>query len=132
MTSSRTTTKPRPVSYLNIFLLIILLPSRLLAQAQISSDPKIEYWILPRTELNCILENIEKYLDSPKKLLVIFPSYCPTNDLTSKPEGTTNSSLKAGTGLRAIVWTKDELKCVATISLPQGDFVKIPKNPKCG
>lgn len=105
-----------------------------------SSASAAEFWRLPKAQAECILANVDGYLSSGQKVLMIVAAGCPEPDPSKALAMTTRNSALPNLAIAAdmpeadsiIVYNADELQCLANMELDlTGQIVLLPKDPEC-
>lgn len=96
-------------------------------------------WLVESKTAKCFLQNIEKYKNSPTDPVIIYLDACPEVDLVKVFEQLSRNSAvpqinsakrPKGSPEKVIVYRKEELTCLAKLSLSsEKDLIKLPKKP---
>ena len=113
--------------------------SALLASTVAQADDN--FWVIPKAQAKCILENRDQYLAQSGELILILVDQCPNVDMFAGAfDGQQNfggiGDVQTGTDLgsfdQMITYTPEQLECLAAeMILSDGDLVRLPKFVSC-
>ena len=107
----------------------------------VASEDRSE-WVLPEAAANCILENLDGYVATPSRIVLIVVDNCPdTNPFAGATDNKLNQSgiisnvqtKSEAEGLaKFITYTKQQLQCLRAGRVRYEDGVAyLPKEPLC-
>lgn len=94
-----------------------------------------DFWSIPQTQLECIINATDNYVHQDKEPIVIVVSQCPEADVA---KALAKSAVNTGTmsvakGDKVLIMKKTEIKCLSQLDFEtdDGGLVRIAKDLRC-
>lgn len=100
-----------------------------------------DVWHVSAERFRCVMTNVETYLESGQKILMIVVDACPETDPTEALKKISKNSAVPSLPVREssdqvldsiVVFTPDELECLAGLQIDlTGEVAELPRKPAC-